>query len=123
MPYTEFRKSYGDFEVVIHPVDLKLLTTWEAGKVAAVLRSYKGGFICDLVERQLHSNLAEEVNTALQVAMSSPDSRVTLGLAISASFKEDYSLPFFGVHSTCGVLIRKLWCEHMAGEIEREFRL
>ena len=46
MPYTEFRKFYGDIEVVIPPVDFRSLTRDEAVSTAKRLRAYVAGFVC-----------------------------------------------------------------------------
>ena len=46
MAYTEFRKSYGDFEIVIAPVDFSKLTKSEARLIVDALQEYKWGYVC-----------------------------------------------------------------------------
>ena len=121
MPYTDFRKSYGDFEVVIPAVDFSHLTLNSAVATVKALRAYKHGFVCDHLGEH-HQTDARKCIGKMLIRMN----HCTLGGFITTLFnseegEEDESIPFFGARNQAGITLRKAWCEHMANEIEREF--
>ena len=121
MPYTDFRKSYGDFEVIIPAVDFGQLTHKSAMDTIKALRAYENGFVC------VHLNGNDQTDACKCIGkMLTRMNHNILGAFVRESFKErekDESIPFFGTTNQAGITIRKAWCEHMANEIEREFGL
>lgn len=119
MPYTEFRKSYGDFEVVIPAIDFSSLSRVDATKAAHALRSYKGGYVCE------HVDWYEACIVANLIAYMFKDYKSancnTIGKLIDHQFGHNKNIPLFTVHRQSGITLRKAWCKHMANEIEREF--
>ena len=121
MPYTDFRKSYGDFEVVIPLIDFSSLTRADATKAVRALRSYEGGYVCEHVDwydahivAKLIDHMLKDYNPALCN---------TIGRLIEHQFGHNENIPLFTIYRQSGITIRKAWCEHMANEIEREFGL
>lgn len=123
MPYTEFRKSYSDFEVVIPPIDFSSLTIEEATKTAKALRSYEHGFVCKTLERKEAYAAVILINKMIHTATDGIGQ--TIGWLIEYQlydFKDEF-IPLFRVGSQHGNMLRKEWCHHMAAEIEREFAI
>ena len=124
MPYTEFRKSYNDIEVVIPAVDFSSLTRNEAVATARRLRVYVQGFVC----HHLTADPAEGKHQAAKLIQSMllanngcEFGEPHLGILIRNANGLGYS--YFRVDKEDGILVRKDWCNHMATEIEREFAL
>lgn len=119
MAYTEFRKSYGDFEVVIPPVKFRLPAEYTAHVVKG-LRSYEIGFVCNHLGGYVGGKSAAFSITKM-IERWQPTS-VSLSGAIDRSFgdEENEFVPYFYSISPAGVALRKAWCEHLAREIERE---
>ena len=121
MPYTEFRKSYGDFEVVIPAIDFSSLSQAKAADAVHALRSYENGYVCDHVGWFEASNVANLIGN--MIAEHADLSCTTIGSLIDHQLGHDDNMPFFSVYMQSGIVLRKAWCEHMANEIEREFGL
>ena len=121
MPYTEFRKSYGDFEVVIPAIDFSSLSRVDAADAVHALRSYENGYVCITMARWKAHNVASLINN--MITGHGGMSRETIGNFINRKFGFDDDIPFFSVYRPSGIILRKAWCEHMANEIEREFGL
>ena len=124
MPYTEFRKSYNNIEVVIPTVDFSSLTRDEAVSTAKRLRAYVQGFVCHHLTstpvdgKQKATKLVQSMllaNNGCELGESH------LGMLIRNANGLDDS--YFRVYEEDGILVRKDWCHHMATEIEREFAL
>lgn len=122
MAYTKFRKSYGDFEVVIPPVKFQLPPEY-AAHVAKGLRYYEIGFVCNHLGGYVGGTSAA-LSITKMIERWQPTS-VELGSAIDRSFgdEENEFVPYFHSRSPAGVALRKAWCEHLAREIEREYGL
>lgn len=122
MAYTEFRKSYGDFEVVIPPVKFRLPAEY-AAHVVKGLRSYEIGFVCDHLDGYVGGTSAALSITKMIKRWQPPIA--ALGSAIERSFGDgaDELVPYFHSRSPAGIALRKAWCEHLAREIEREYGL
>ena len=124
MPYTEFRKSYGDIEVVIPPVDFSSLTRDEAVSTARRLRAYVAGYVCHhltAAPAKGKQQAAELIQDMLLANGGNGDGEPHLGVLIrNANGLGD---AYFRVDDGDGILVRKDWCHHMAAEIEREFAL
>ena len=115
MPYTEFRKSYGDFEVVIPAIDFSSLSKDDARHTIIDLRNYGHGrkYVCHAV-RDAASNI---IGDAID-----PNER-GLQHFIADSFGGYIPSSLFNAYTIAGKLLRIEWCKHMANEIEREFKL
>lgn len=122
MAYTAFRKSYGDFEVVIPPVKFRLPPEY-AAHVAKGLRSYEIGFVCDHLGGYGGGTSAALSITKMIERWQPPTA--ALGRAIELSFGDEANefVPYFYSISPAGVALRKAWCEHLAREIERKYGL
>lgn len=121
MPYTEFRKSYGDFEIVIPPVDFSSLTKDEASHTVNAMRSYESSFVCLHLEKERALKAKHKINYMLTQHSAS-----TIGGLVVWQLNPEYDndgVSFFGSMSSPGIVLRKAWCDHMANEIEREFAL
>ena len=101
MPYTDFRKSYGDFEVVIPAVDFSLLSRLDAIHAIRMLRQYRSGHVSHYM-------------------MDCGLNYHPLNCVIIRQFYGG-DMPSFSIYHQSGIVLRKAWCEHMAKEIEREF--
>lgn len=124
MPYTEFRKSYGDFEVVIPPVDFSSLTRDEAVSTAKRLSAYVEGFVCDHLSAapSTSKQKAKKLIQAMLLANGGDQcGEPHLGVLIRKANGLNHS--YFRVDNQDGIVLRKAWCDHMATEIEREFSL
>ena len=121
MSYTEFRKSYGDFEVVIPAIDFSTLPQAKAADAIHALRSYEAKHVCSHVVRCKASNVANLIDNMIRehggVCCE------TIGSLIDRQFGFNKNIPFFSIYHQSGIVLRKAWCEHMANEIEREFGL
>ena len=122
MAYTAFRKSYGDFEVVIPPVKFRLPAEY-AAHIVKELRSYEIGFVCDHLGGYVGGTSAAVCINKMISRWQSPSS--ALGSAIERSFgdEENELVPYFSSRMPVGIALRKAWCEHLAREIEREYSL
>lgn len=118
MAYTAFRKSYGDFEVVIPPVDFSSLTVDEALNAARAFRDHQYGFVCSTLNWYNAHEARCCINSMLAKRFVN-----NVGSLIDDGFYRDRSIPFFGSCRAPGDTFRKAWCEHMAREIEREYGL
>ena len=121
MPYTDFRKSYGDFEVVIPAIDFSSLSQAKAADAVHALRSYENGYVCNHVGLFEASNVANLIGN--MIAEHADLGGITIGNLIDYQLGHDENMPFFSVYMQSGIVLRKAWCEHMANEIEREFGL
>ena len=124
MPYTEFRKSYGDFEVVIPPVDFSSLTKDEAEATVRRLLTYVTGFVCHHLESSPINGKQKAIKLIQTMLLSNGGNHhgeAHLGELIRRANGLDCT--YFRVDNQDGVTLRKDWCNHMAGEIEREFAL
>lgn len=121
MSYTEFRKSYGDFEVVIPAIDFSSLSRVDATKAIHALRSYEAMHVCSHVVRCKASNVASLIDN--MITEHTGVRHTTIRNLIDRQFGFDENIPFFSVYMQSGIVLRKAWCEHMANEIEREFGL
>ena len=115
MPYTEFRKSYGDFEVVIPAIDFSRLSKDDARNAIIDLRNYGHGFkyVCHAV-REAASNIIGDAIDPNQYGLHH---------FIADSFGGYVCTSLFKPYTTAGNQLRIEWCKHMANEIEREFKL
>ncbi len=115
MPYTEFRKSYGDFEVVIPAIDFSRLCKDEVRHTIIDLRNYGHGYkyVCNAVRCAARLIIGDAID---------PTQR-GLQRFIADSFGGYIPSRLFDPYTTAGITLRKAWCEHMANEIEREFKL
>lgn len=124
MPYTEFRKSYNDIEVVIPAVDFSSLTRNEAVATARCLRTYVQGFVCHHLTKapaEGKQQAAKLIQATLIANNGCESGESHLGVLIRNANGLDDS--YFSVYQKDGILVRKDWCHHMAAEIEREFAL
>ena len=119
MSYTNFRKSYGDFEVVIPAIDFSSLSRANAADAVHALRSYEAKHVCSHVVRCKASNVANLIDNMIRE--HGGRSCETIGSLIGYQLGYDDNVPFFFVFMQSGIVLRKAWCEHMAKEIEREF--
>ena len=122
MAYTAFRKSYGDFEVVIPPVKFRMAPEY-AADVVKELRSYVIGFVCNHLGGYVGGASAAFYINKMISRWQSPSA--ALGSAIERSFgdEENEFVPYFSSRMPVGIALRKAWCEHLAREIEREYGL
>ena len=121
MPYTDFRKSYGDFEVVIPAVDFSSLTKYEATKIARSLRAYEEDFVCFYIKNATEHVIRDAFKQAIAKA-SQKIQRLGLDYHIYDGLGTD-DVPDFHPCHPAGRILRVEWCRHMANEIEREFEL
>jgi len=114
MPYTEFRKSYGDFEVVISAIDFSRLSKDDARRAIIELRNYghDDKYVCHAV-RYAANKIIDAID---------PNER-GLQHFIANSFGGYVCTKSFDPYTTAGNRLRIEWCKHMANEIEREFKL
>ena len=119
MSYTEFRKSYGDFEIVIPAVDFSALSRIDALCAVQTLRHYEYGNVCRHLERWGLENAEKLIDEML--TKHTGDRFSTIEGLIVRQFKHDKNMPPFNSRYQSGITLRKEWCEHMAKEIEREF--
>ena len=123
MPYTEFRKSYSDFEVVIPAVDFSSLTIEEATKTAKALRSYEHNFVCQTLARKEAHAAVILINKMIHTATDGIGQTIGWLIAYQLDAFKDEFVPLFSCGSQPGNMLRKDWCHHMAAEIEREFAI
>ena len=121
MPYTEFRKSYGDFEIVIPAIDFSSLSRVDATKAVHALRSYENGYVCNNMNYYYAHYVASLIGN--MIAEHTDLSGTTIANLIDLQFGYNKDIPFFSIYRPSGIILRKAWCEHMANEIEREFGL
>ena len=115
MPYTEFRKSYGDFEVVIPAINFSSLSKDEVRHTIIDLRNYGHGrkYVCHAVRDAANKIIGDAIDP----------SHLGLQQFIADSFGSYISSSLFNPYTTAGNRLRIEWCKHMANEIEREFKL
>lgn len=129
MAYTEFRKSCGDFEVVIPAVDFSKLPNnhTQLQQLVQALLDYKTGFVCIRIKHRASCALSIAAAAAECISEAVPDhigGTVDSSFAVGWNKKElNYHTPFFGSLTIAGQVLRQEWCEHMAREIEREYGL
>ena len=124
MAYTEFRKFYGGFDVVIPAVNFSSLTREEAVASAERLTNYVDGFVCHLMgalPSDKTMSAGEVIQTMLVANGGEHHGEANLGVLVRKSL--DLSDMYFRAFNTDGITLRKAWCKHMANEIEREFQL
>ena len=118
MPYTEFRKSYGDFEVVIPAIDFSSLSSNEALVTKLDLKQYHLnyrfelgiGYVCYSVPCKAGRIISNTIDPRLY----------GLERFIVDSLMDDDFRELFKPYTPAGKLLRIEWCKHMANEIERE---
>ena len=115
MPYTEFRKSYGDFEVVIPAINFSNLSKDDARHTIIDLRNYGHGYkyVCHAVRCAASNIIGDAID---------PNEH-GLQQFIADSFGGYVCTSLFEPYTTAGKRLRIEWCKHMANEIEREFKL
>lgn len=115
MPYTEFRKSYGDFEVVIPAIDFSSLFKDEARHTIIDLRNYghNDKYVCHAVRRGAREIIGDAIDP----------NEYGLQQFIADSFGGYIPSSLFDPYTIAGNRLRIEWCKHMANEIEREFKL
>ena len=95
MSYTDFRKSYGDFEVVIPAIDFSSLSRVDATKAVHALRSYEGGHVCITMARWNAHNVASRINNMIKghggMCCGS------IGKLIDLQFGFNKNIPFFSI--------------------------
>lgn len=123
MPYTEFRKSYGDFEVVIPPVDFSSLTRDEARLTVIALNCYDQHFVCLTLQLRRACRAARLINDMIDQTSEGLCHSIGSLVEQQLNSHDDETIPFFGATTHQGTVLRKAWCNHMADEIEREFAL
>jgi hypothetical protein len=131
MAYTEFRKSYGDFEIVIPAIDFSELSGFDATTIADVvltLQCYKyvqetfnWSYVCN------HLTIYGEQGWTAAKCICQTIDREYEGLehfiADSMGDAIEEADILFAPYSQIGRVLRIEWCKHMAKEIEREFGL
>ena len=121
MDYTEFRKSYGDFEIVIPAIDFSMLNAYEAIDIVFALNEYnpysRWAYVCNhLMQYGNHGN------TATNCICDTIDQE-GMGLEYFIQESMNDTEPMFHPIRAAGRVLRIEWCKHMAKEIEREFGL
>ena len=113
MPYTEFRKSYGDFEVVIPAINFSSLSKDEARLTIIDLRNYghDDKYVCHAVRCEASEIIGDAIDP----------NEYGLHQFIADSFGGYLRASLFDPYTTAGNQLRIEWCKHMAKEIEREF--
>ena len=124
MPYTEFRKSYNDIEVVIPAVDFSSLTKDEAVATAKRLRAYVTGFVCHHLTSAPVDGKQRATKLVQSMLIANNGCECGEGhLGVLIRNANGLGDSYFRVDNEDGILVRKDWCHHMAAEIEREFSL
>ena len=123
MPYTKFRKSYGDFEVVIPPVDFSSLCRREAHLTVMALNCYNEGFVCLTLQQRHTYRAVRLINDMINQTSEGLCNSIGSLIEQQLNSHDDETIPFFGSTSRQGIVLRKGWCNHMAAEIKREFAL
>ena len=124
MPYTEFRKSYNDIEVVIPAVDFSSLTKDEAKATARSLRAYVQGFVCHHLTAEPAEGKQQAAKLIQSMLIANNGCECGEGhLGVLIRNVNSLGDSYFSVYQEDGILVRKDWCHHMAAEIEREFSL
>ena len=115
IPYTEFRKSYGDFEVVIPAINFSSLSIDDARHTIIDLRNYghDDKYVCHTVMHEASEIIGDAIDP----------NQYGLHHFIADSFGGYVCPLLFHPYTTAGNRLRIEWCKHMANEIEREFKL
>lgn len=120
MAYTAFRKSYGDFEVVIPPVDFSTLTIDEAAATVRRLKTYEDGFVC---HHLLPLRQTQAATIPIENMLKSHAGSECASVAQLVRRKLELNNSYFLVYNNDAIALRKAWCEHLAREIELEYGL
>ena len=122
MAYTEFRKSYGDFEIVIAPVDFSCLTEVEARLTVTALQKYESGYVCNNLERYR----CHEAIKCISRMLESCYKRCTIGGVVATIHPwlcDEGGYPYFDYDAPSGIAFRKAWVKHLISDIMREHEL
>ena len=122
MAYTEFRKSYGDFEIVIAPVDFSSLDKLAARLTVNALREYEGWFVCHTLERHLLYRARDCIGLMLETCYSCSTIEGAVNAAQPWLYDEGYC-SHFGFNTPHGIALRKAWVKHLISDIMREHEL
>lgn len=117
MAYTEFRKSYGDFEIVIPAIDFSELTGDEAEKTIKVLRNYEDDYVCLNLDDYCYQRKARD---AIEAKIGNYEWGLQEYLFKNLWNRAPFQMLTFDPFMPAGIVLRKAWCNHMANEIERE---
>lgn len=125
MAYTEFRKSYGDFEIVIPAVDFSGLNIETALAAAEVFNNYLrdpyfAWYVCFYLRDSLPYRIYGPIRECIQNMKAVVDQK---GLEEMIKQEMKCEIPNFHPRTTPGRVLRNEWCRHMAAEIKREFGL
>ena len=122
MAYTEFRKSYGDFEIVIAPVDFSCLDKFEAILTVNALQEYEWGYVCDTLGLYRCCEAIDCIGHMLQQCYG----HNTVGGAVATTHSwlyDEECYPHFNADTTPGIAFRKAWVKHLISDIMREHEL
>ena len=122
MAYTEFRKSYGDFEIVIAPVNFSCLTKPEARLTVNALQEYERGYVCDTLRLYRCREAIDCIGYMLQQCYG----HNTVGGAVITTHSwlyDEKCCPYLGPETTSGITLRKAWVKHLISDIMREHEL
>jgi len=115
--YTEFRKSYGDFEIVIPAIDFSELNNDEAEKTIEILRRYERNYVC---MNLYPMNDQKKAQTAIEIKIDPGGEGLEHYIADVMGDAVEGCYIYFDPYNLAGKILRKEWCNHMANEIERE---
>ena len=122
MAYTEFRKSYGDFEIVIAPVDFSCLTKYEARLTVNALQEYEWGYVCNTLGRHQLYKARGCIGFMLEVYYGCR----AIGEVVKATHPglfDEECCPYFYSDTPVGIVFRKAWVKHLIYDIVREHGL
>ena len=122
MAYTEFRKSYGDFEIVIAPVDFSCLTEVEARLTVTALQKYESGYVCNNLERYWLHAATDCIGRMLESCYK----RSSIGGVVVYTHPwlyDEEGYPYFNFDAPSGIAFRKAWVKHLVSDIMREHGL
>ena len=122
MAYTEFRKSYGDFEIVIAPVDFSCLTEVEAILTVNALQKYEKGFVCNTLGRYLCYKARDCIGLMLEACYDCGAIGDVVRITHPGLYDEEYCL-YFDSDTPAGIVFRKAWVKHLISDIMREHGL
>ena len=122
MAYTEFRKSYGDFEIVITPVDFSCLTEVEARLTVNALQKYEAGFVCHVLGRHRLYKAKDCINSVLKACYSYSTIEGAVNAVQPWLYDEGYCYPLSS-NTPPGIVFRKAWVKHLISDIMREHGL
>ena len=124
MAYTEFRKSYGDFEIVIPAIDFSELVNSEAIDTIMAFNAYGqpstfGEWVCHYLDRNTGVRTSEVISKTIDPHHKGLENFIQNsmnGIVV-------YPKTAFNPYNPPGRVLRIEWCKHMAKEIKREFDL